>query len=55
MRTALQDFALEQLYVVHPGEHEFPLAEAITAIPLRRLIERLELSPPAAPSAAEQV
>ena len=54
MRTALQDLGLEQLYVVHPGEHEFPLAEAITAIPLRRLIERLELSP-AAPSAAEPV
>jgi hypothetical protein len=24
MRTALQDLALEQLYVAHPGEHEFP-------------------------------
>jgi len=38
MRTALQDLGLEQLYVAHSGEHEFPLAEAITAIPLRRLI-----------------
>ncbi len=47
MRTALQELALEQLYVVHQGELEFSLAEAITAIPLRRLIEHLELSPPA--------
>jgi predicted AAA+ superfamily ATPase len=45
MRTTLQDLALEQLYVVHPGEHEFPLAEAITAIPLSRLMERLKALP----------
>jgi hypothetical protein len=49
MRTALQDLALEQLYVAHPGEPEFRLAEAITAMLRRRLIERLELAPPAAP------
>jgi hypothetical protein len=49
MCTALQDLALAQLCVVHPGEHELRLAEAITAILRRRLIERLELSPPAAP------
>jgi predicted AAA+ superfamily ATPase len=48
MLPAMQDLALEQLYVVYAGEHEFPLAEAITAIPLWRLIERLELSPAAA-------
>lgn len=41
MRVALQDLALEHLYIVHPGEHEFPLDEAITAIPLPRLIDVL--------------
>jgi hypothetical protein len=55
MRTALQDLALEHLYVVHPGEHEFPLAEAITATPLSRLIERLKASPAAASPVAERV
>ena len=48
MCTALQDLALAQLCVVHPGEHELRLAEAITAIPIRRPIELLELSPAAA-------
>jgi predicted AAA+ superfamily ATPase len=55
MRTALQDLALAHLYVVHPGEHEFPLAEAITATPLSRLIERLKASPAAASPVAERV
>ena len=55
MRTALQDLALEQLYVAHPGEHEFPLAEAITATPLSRLIERLKASPAAALPLAERI
>jgi hypothetical protein len=53
MRTALQDLALEQLYVVHPGEHEFPLADAITAIPLSHLMERLKASSVAAAPVAE--
>lgn len=41
MRIAQQDLGLDQLYVVHPGTHEFPLDQAITAIPLPRLIARL--------------
>jgi len=42
MRIALEDLALDHLYVVYPGEHEFPLDESITAITLPRLIDALE-------------
>ena len=41
MRIAQQDLGLDHLYVVHPGEHEFPLDESITAVPLPRIIEIL--------------
>jgi predicted AAA+ superfamily ATPase len=41
MRIALQDLALDHLFIVHPGEHAFPLDEAITAITLPRLIDVL--------------
>ena len=41
MRVALQDLALDHLFIVHPGEHEFPLDESITAIALPRLIDVL--------------
>jgi predicted AAA+ superfamily ATPase len=33
--------ALDHLYVVHPGKHEFPLTETITAIPLPKDLQRL--------------
>lgn len=42
MRVALQDLQLDHLYVVHPGEHRFPLDEAITAITLPALITELQ-------------
>ncbi|MFN6201741.1 MAG: ATP-binding protein, partial [Acidobacteriota bacterium] len=42
MRVALQDLALDHLYIVHPGEHTFALDESITAITLPRLIEALQ-------------
>lgn len=42
MRIALQDLALDHLYVVHPGEHTFALDDAITAITLPALITRLQ-------------
>jgi predicted AAA+ superfamily ATPase len=42
MRVALHDLALDHLYIVHPGEHEFPLDKSITAITLPRLIEILQ-------------
>lgn len=41
MHVALQDLALDHIYVVHPGSHVFPLTEAITAVPLVSLIEYL--------------
>lgn len=31
---ALNDLGLDHLFVVHPGEQRFPLAERVTAIPL---------------------
>lgn len=42
MRVALQDLHLDHLYVVHPGEHCFPLDEAVTAITLPALITELQ-------------
>jgi len=42
MRVALKDLQLDHLYVVHPGEHRFPLDEAITAITLPALITELQ-------------
>ncbi|MCC7051769.1 MAG: ATP-binding protein [Gemmatimonadaceae bacterium] len=38
MRTALADLTLDHLYVVHPGTHDFPLDDTITAVTLPRLI-----------------
>ena len=42
MRIAQQDLSLDHLYIVHPGEHEFPLDEGITAIPLLKLLNSLK-------------
>lgn len=41
MRIALQDLALEHLWVVYPGDDEYPLDARITALPVAKL-ERLE-------------
>lgn len=41
MHVALADLALDHLYVVHPGKHEFPLTETITAIPLPKVLQLL--------------
>jgi predicted AAA+ superfamily ATPase len=41
MRVALQDLALDHLYVVHPGAHGFPLDERISAITLQGVLEAL--------------
>ncbi len=35
MRSALEHLELERLYLVHAGEHRFPLAERVEALPLR--------------------
>ncbi len=42
MRTAIQDLGLEKLYVVFPGEHSFPMADKIVAIPLSKISQELK-------------
>lgn len=37
MKSALRDLELEHLYVIHAGEHEFPLGERISAIPMKKV------------------
>ena len=37
MRIAIDDLGLEHLWVLYPGEQEYPLADAITALPLKRV------------------
>ncbi len=41
MRVAQKDLSLDHLYVVHPGEHDYPLDESITAISLPHLLDVL--------------
>lgn len=38
MRIALQDLALERLYVVYPGQRRYALAERVEAVPLAALL-----------------
>lgn len=38
MRIALQDLALDALYVVYPGERRYGLAERVEAVPLSALV-----------------
>lgn len=39
MRSALESLKLDRLAVVHAGEHAFPMADRIDAVPLSRLSE----------------
>lgn len=39
MRIALKDLMLEQLVVLYPGPHSYPLAENIRVVPLTNLLE----------------
>lgn len=39
MRNAKADLRIDQLWVVHPGAHGFPMEEGITAVPLARIQE----------------
>jgi len=39
MRTALETLNLAHLWIIHPGEHSYPIAEDITALPLKSLAE----------------
>lgn len=41
MRIALQDLALEHLYVIYPGDRTYPLSEQITVLPLEMVRETL--------------
>ena len=41
MRIAETDLGLDHLYVIHPGEHTFPLAETITAATLPDALKTL--------------
>lgn len=42
MRIAQQDLLLDHLYVVHPGEHDYPLDDSITATTLPHLVDSLQ-------------
>ena len=37
MQVALNDLALEHLWVIYPGQHEYALTDRITALPLDAL------------------
>ena len=40
MRIAMQDLALDALYVVYPGERRYRLAERVEAVPLAAVVPR---------------
>ena len=44
MRVVVDDLKLEHLWVVYPGDREYPLANAITALPLKK-IDACEFGP----------
>jgi hypothetical protein len=46
MRHALAELKLEKLFVVHPGDRAYPLAEKVRAVPLDRLSKEPEFSGP---------
>jgi predicted AAA+ superfamily ATPase len=39
MRTAVEDLALDHLWLIYPGAHSFPVDDQITAWPLRDMAE----------------
>ena len=43
--TPCDDLGLEHLWVVYPGDRQYPLTDDITALPLTR-IRDIELRPP---------
>lgn len=55
MTVALHDLALDQLWVVYPGDHSYPLAERITAVGLGQLASGATFGvAPAPPPAPER-
>ena len=45
MRIALRDLQLDALYVVYPGQHRYPLGDAIEAVPLWALLKSQQGQP----------
>jgi predicted AAA+ superfamily ATPase len=43
MRSAVDALNLRHLYVIHAGEHTFPLAERVLAVSCRRLLDDIHL------------
>ena len=37
MHIVLKDLGLEHLWIVYPGDLEYPLTEAMTALPLKKV------------------
>ena len=37
MHVVIRDLNLERLWVVYPGDVEYPLTDTITALPLKRI------------------
>lgn len=42
MHAARESLSLDHLYVVHAGEHTFPLSGDITALAFGRLVDNLD-------------
>lgn len=49
MRIAMEDLALDRLYVVHPGDACFPLDTGIEAVSLRAAVAQVDTMRPKAP------
>lgn len=41
MRHATNDLGLDELTVIHAGEHGFPMAEKTIAVPLPRMLQSI--------------
>ena len=39
MRIALEDLNLDHLWIIYPGQHEYPAHEKITVWPLKKVPE----------------
>ena len=37
MHVAMEDLALERLWVIHPGEQQYPLGDRIESVPLDKI------------------
>ena len=46
MHIVMEDLGLEHLWVLYPGDRAYPLTDAITAMPLKR-VDQIELEPAA--------